>query len=303
MKKAKRLILLLVMFAMALCVFVGCDDGEPNKSNISVDSSANKDTSIDVSVLPTDEVTNAVVNLIDNIDSVHIEEDMIIDVTANGINMSVTGKANADISESQGMGHYYATVSTNGMSVEAEMYTENFGDSSNVYIGNNGNWVQFNVKNVDMIEYTGEYVDVEHVKLFLNSLIDIERSSTTINGKSAILLEGEVDFSKLDEVVKALGFGDMLATGNISAEQIEQMYEGIASPKMFVYLDNATGLPLQIDVDVVDFYKSFFSNANRLIGGSMNMDVNHANISIKFSNYNGASVSIPDEVRNSSKMN
>lgn len=87
-----------------------------------------------------------------------------------------------------------------------------------------------------------------------DSQVLTNKGITKINGKDAVLLEGELSFEDMEDALKSAGIEDQLRQLNLTLSDIKPT-TGI---QVAAYYDPVTYMPLQMDIDLTDFCAELF---------------------------------------------
>lgn len=310
MKKTKKVLAFILAMMMVVSLFTACDDEKNDKdksvkteesaSNGKVsdgEETAEKPKAFDIARIAPEDANDEVLEIFEKVDSVHISQNVYMNLDMMGRNSEMTVNMETDVSVPDEIMHIVGTSENMGLSMTAEMYIDKNGDMATIYANaNNTTWMKQDIKTDLLNAAIGNYNDTyEATKYFIKSMENVATSNVTHMGKSAVLLEGNVSFDDPEGLMANAG----MSANGISTGQFVQMLTGLDEIGISVYIDSATGLPLEIKIDMADFMNSMYENMGAALNTkSMDVDVHNADYTMTFTDYNNVSVSVPDSVKN-----
>ncbi len=286
MKKTKKIIAVILTFVMVASMFVACKDKSSKKDS---------PKSEDITQVALEKVGTTAIKRLEKVESLHVSQTVDLSASMNGHAADINVNMESDISLVDEMVHLIGGANSNGLTMDMEMYIEKDGDNASIYANvNNSTWMKQNLKVADLVATQG-YVDAyESAKYFLKALQGVEKSTTTYNGQSALLIKGVLDTEDPQGIFQNSGMG---SAGEINTAMFQQMMTGLDAVDVEIYLDSATGLPLEIKLDMTAFMNSLYKNLGKLSGNSIPVVVDHAVGTMLFTDYNSVTVAVPDSVK------
>lgn len=187
-------------------------------------------------------------------------------------------------------------------SLVMDMYLVEENGKCAMYANTDGKWTK-SVMEIDSDEFrqakeemmkslnTTDFTDAfeNDAKVFKNKGVQ------KLNGRDAVLLEGEITGEEIMDLLKDSSMGEQLSTLGLSASDI-QTKSGI---KVKAYYDTQTYMPLQMDLDMTDYFKEFFqtmmksSMPSNSLDIEVNADVKQYTMSVQIVSFGEA---VPDVV-------
>ncbi len=285
MKKTKRIFTVLLTFIMVASLFTACKDKSSKK---------NSPQSEDITQVALEKVGTTSLKKLEKVESLHVSQTVDMEASMGGHIADINVNMESDISIVDQMVHLVGGANSNGLTMDMEMYIEKNGDDASIYANvNNSTWMKQNLKIADLVASQG-YVDAfESTKYFLKALQGVEKTTTTHNGQSALLIKGVLDTEDPQGIFQNSGLG---TSGQINTAMFQQMMTGLDAVDVEIYLDSA-GLPLEIRLDMTAFMNSLYKNLEKISGTSMPVVVDHAIGTMLFTDYNSVTVAVPDSVK------
>lgn len=300
MKKVKRFFMVLLVLIMSVSLFASCNEETNNSTETGAETSGekieNNVAEFDASKLSSDNVATETIDLLNSVDSLHISHNVDMEISMMGRAQKMNVNMESDVSLADEKAHIVGNVDNSPLSLTTEMYLEKNGDDASIYANmNNTTWMKQNVKVADLKQVDGYDDAFEATKYYLEVLKDAEISDSSYNGKSAVLVTGILDTEDPEGLMNNMG---MQSQGmGLNTAMFQQMLTGLEAVDFSMYLDSATGLPLEVKVDMTKFMNSVYANLGKVFGGNgVPVDVKLAVGTIVFSDYNNVTVAVPAEV-------
>lgn len=167
-------------------------------------------------------------------------------------------------------------------SQDMQMYILEENGKAAAYMGVGGQWAK-QVYDLNGTEFeqlkqqsTRSFDTDDFTKAFASDAEVLKNKGLTkLNGKDAVLLEGEIDAALMEEALKNAGIEEQLRQLQISFDDLKTK-SGI---KVAAYYDPETLMPLQIDMDMTDFFSELMQNVMKAAASSS------SDVSIKVDEY------------------
>lgn len=298
MKKFKKFFAVLLVLAMSVSFFAACSEESQNATeNGSNEGADGKMTAkFDASALSSENVAIKTLELLNGVESLHVSHNVDMEISMMGSLQKMNVNMESDVSLADERAHITGKVDNPPLALTTEMYLEKNGDNASIYANiNNSTWMKQNVKVADLKQVDGYDDAFEATKYYLDVLQNAEVGESSYNGKSAVLVTGILDTEDPEGLMDNMGMQSQ--NMGLNTAMFQQMLTGLEPVEFSMYLDSATGLPLEVKVDMTKFMNSVYVNLGKTFGSqSISVDVKSAVGTIVFSDYNNVSVSVPAEV-------
>lgn len=269
-------------------------------------SSGDDGTDVDTGDMSAEELLQASVTKMENVNSLDASILMDIAMTSSGETLTATTTTETTTFAQPFKMRLEMTMDMvaagQSSSVTSTMYMEEGEDGYLLYIGDGTEW---NRQTVEM-EAMEQYDSINAASLYLESMTEMEITGTEeVNGEEAYKIEGIIDADGLDEVLTNSGALSSLGDFEGMEETFTDLYKDLGNLPITVWVSTGATYPLRYQMDMSEVLQNLMNNLRASLSAedtelasSLNFTIETYTVDATMSNFDAAgNFEIPDEAK------
>ncbi len=277
----KQLSLLLLIFLL-LFTFTACSSGESDDADVTIDDT------VDTSSMTAEELLQTSSEKLEAIDSYEMDLTMDMIMSAAGQDMTMHMVSDMTIFNAPVKMKMIMTtemeIAGQTTSTPMEFYIVEEDENYVMHMSSGDTWIKQSISKDEFEQYD----NTENMLLYMDSGVDMEITGTeTINGEEAIIIEGTIDLSKMDEILAATGALDSLGTGS----DIDTSGLDLGVMPITVWISAETAYPLGYQMDMSELMTGIMAalySSEEMAGLELDFSVEEYLIDCTLANINNA---------------
>ncbi len=289
---AKRLSLLLFVLLILTCT--ACS------------SSGDDTTDVDTGDMSAEELLQASITKMENVNSLDASILMDIAMTSSGETLTAATTTETTTFAQPFKMRLEMTMDMvaagQSSSVTSMMYMEEGEDGYLLYIGDGTEWSRQTVE----MEAMEQYDSINAVSLYLESMAEMEITGTEeVNGEEAYKIEGIIDADCINAVLTNSGALSSLGDFEGMEETFTDLYKDLGNLPITVWVSTGATYPLRYQMDMSEVLQNLMNNLRASLSAedtelasSLNFTIETYTVDATMSNFDAAgNFEIPDEAR------
>jgi len=307
----KKLLSLLLCVVMMLFTFAGCNKkSEPVKPS---SESKNVEEKVPEKSVPevekeekevsVQDIIAAVSEKVASVECFHLEAEVESRMISGDIEISSDTEITSEVNFNDKIQYTSMKQSSANGETYAETYIKENGDSTDVYVLSNGEWMkQTGIPSAKAEELRLKTATSDKLLLYIEAIRDsCTMEEDIVQETDCYVFIGEIN-TKNEEILEETGLGNvisMLLQNNLSEEQINNIISNAGKFLVLVAVDKESLLPIKIEVDLTNVTQKILDGLQEALGESAMLKVEKNVTVTNYSKYNEMDVIvIPDEAKN-----